>query len=202
MNVSFALVAPTPEEGERLRSRLREIPEIPVVHDLPSLSGLLDSEDPGPEEGTNAKPDSAWIFVAPDTDARTRVGLQEESARRLGRWRILELLEFGGELRARPVSVGFDEPVDAVASRLAGSQDGEDEGEVLELHSVLQVVARARHDLNNPLTAAMAEIQLLLMDIDQESEAGQGLVSVQRQLERIRDMVAELRSLKPPRNEA
>jgi signal transduction histidine kinase len=68
---------------------------------------------------------------------------------------------------------------------------------VLELGVVLRHVARARHDINNPLTSALAETQLLLMDVD-EGELRESLETIQRQIRRIRDLVAELSVLRPP----
>ena len=55
-----------------------------------------------------------------------------------------------------------------------------------------------RHDINNPLTAAMAEVQLLLMDLEADSEVGSAIRLVEDQLRRIRDLVAELPEHRPP----
>jgi hypothetical protein len=46
--------------------------------------------------------------------------------------------------------------------------------------------------VNNPLTAALAEVQLLRMDHPPGTEEGEALAVVEEQLKRIRDMVAEL----------
>lgn len=66
-----------------------------------------------------------------------------------------------------------------------------------ELDRVLDVVARVRHDLNNPLTAILAETQLLLMD-DHEltEEQARSLRSVEEMAQRMREMVKDLRQLK------
>lgn len=104
----------------------------------------------------------------------------------------------GGEgLRLRPISAGF--AVDA--SAIADAGDGESEEPVLfDLHDVLRFVARIRHDLNNPLTAGMAETQLLLMDVEEDSELGESLTTIHRQLERIQGLVEDLtRVRRPPR---
>ena len=66
-----------------------------------------------------------------------------------------------GKLNTRPVSLGWPTPLVEVARWAAGA----DGAEVLELRHVLALLARARHDINNFLTAAMAETQLALMDV-------------------------------------
>jgi len=67
---------------------------------------------------------------------------------------------------------------------------------MLALPRVLAEISRARHDINNPLTSAMAETQILLMDQLAE-EAREGLEAVQSELRRIRDLVASTRHLRP-----
>ncbi len=67
---------------------------------------------------------------------------------------------------------------------------------VFELQRILAVVARVRHDLNNPLTSALAEVQLLLMDAE-EGETREALEVVQTQLRRIRDLLGSTGHLKP-----
>jgi len=65
-----------------------------------------------------------------------------------------------GQPIMRPVSLGWPTPLAEVAGWAAGA----DGAEVLEVRHVLALLTRARHDLNNFLTAAMAETQLALMD--------------------------------------
>jgi signal transduction histidine kinase len=69
---------------------------------------------------------------------------------------------------------------------------------LLELHRVLLEISRARHDINNPLTSALAETQILLLDVP-PGEVRDGLETVQTQLRRIRDLVAATRHLRPHR---
>lgn len=69
-------------------------------------------------------------------------------------------------------------------------------GCLLDLNRALAEMARVRHDLNNPLTAAMAEAQLLLMDASGDEER-ESLESILQQLRRIRDMLASSRHLRP-----
>jgi signal transduction histidine kinase len=76
--------------------------------------------------------------------------------------------------------------------------DPQKEGPILDLHWILRVVARARHDLNNPLTSGLAEVQLLLMD-EHPPEVRESLETIQEQFRRLRDMVAELTVLRVPR---
>ena len=99
----------------------------------------------------------------------------------------------GGEPRMMPVSLGWP----TAAAELERWAGGAADAEVLELRHVLTRVARGRHDLNNPLTSAMAETQLALMDTSDPSLRA-GLETIEEQLRRIRDLVAGLRVLRPP----
>ena len=98
-----------------------------------------------------------------------------------------------GQPIMRPVSLGWPTPLAEVAGWAAGA----DGAEVLEVRHVLALLTRARHDLNNFLTAAMAETQLALMDELDPGLRG-GLESVEEQLRRIRDLVSAMRAFRPP----
>jgi signal transduction histidine kinase len=74
-------------------------------------------------------------------------------------------------------------------------------GCLLDLDRALAEMSRLRHDLNNPLTAAMAETQLLLLDVSGD-EQRESLESILQQLRRIRDMLASSRHLRPRRDAA
>ena len=110
--------------------------------------------------------------------------------------KLVFLAEEGeGGMTFRPVSVGFavtDGELDDVLD-----PDG-DTWPPFELHEILRFVARIRHDINNPLTAGMAETQLLLMDLGEEGEVGESLVTIQRQLKRIQGLVQDLAHLRRP----
>ena len=108
-------------------------------------------------------------------------------------WLPVLVESVGDELRARPVSVGWPTALAELARWAAGADDAA----VLELRHVLDRVARGRHDLNNPLTSAMAETQLALMDA-RDPELRTGLKTIEEQLRRIRDLVAALSVLRPP----
>ena len=54
---------------------------------------------------------------------------------------------------------------------------------------VLEEVAEARHLLNNQLTSALAEIQLLLLDVT-DDEAREAYVVIHHQLRSMRDVIA------------
>lgn len=95
--------------------------------------------------------------------------------------------------RATPVSLGWP----AAPRELARWAAGSDEADVLELRHVLVRIGRGRHDLNNPLTSAMAETQLALMDVN-DPQAREGLQTVEEQLRRMRDLIAALRVLRRP----
>lgn len=103
--------------------------------------------------------------------------------------------EVRDEIHLRSLSLGYEEPLERFLARW----DPEDAtaGGLLELRHALTRVRKVRHDVNNPLTAALAEVQLLLMDVEGE-EARESLEVIQEQLRRIRDRVQELAELRPP----
>ncbi len=72
-------------------------------------------------------------------------------------------------------------------------------GVLMELQRILADVARIRHDLNNPLTSALAEVQLLLFDVNDE-ELRESLEVIQSQLRRMRDLVVSTSHMRPPRS--
>ena len=94
------------------------------------------------------------------------------------------------------LSLGYETEFDRVG-RFAG-HEGDGAEDLLELRRVLVEIARARHDINNPLTSALAETQILLLDAP-EGEMRDGLEIVQTQLRRIRDLVAATRHMRPRR---
>lgn len=105
-----------------------------------------------------------------------------ESCARVGGWRAALLEQVEGALRARTLSCSEPGPLIGLAS--STPEDG--------LVPIAEVGARLRtlrHDLNNPLAAAFAEVQLLLMDVH-DPEVRRALASVEAQLRRIRDGVA------------
>ena len=66
------------------------------------------------------------------------------------------------------------------------------------MRGILSEVARIRHDLNIPLTSALAEVQLLLFDVNDE-EVRASLEVMQSQLRRLRDIIASTSHMGPPR---
>jgi hypothetical protein len=63
------------------------------------------------------------------------------------------------------------------------------------LRSALAEISKVRHDLNNHLTPALAEVQLLLMDV--EGEAREACEVIQEELRTISRIVASTAHLKP-----
>jgi signal transduction histidine kinase len=96
----------------------------------------------------------------------------------------------------RTISVGKPHTPEEVAARVSAPDDAH--GVLLELEGVLSEIARVRHDLNNPLTSALAEVQLLLFDVTDEEER-ESLEVMQEQLRRMRDMIASTKHLRPRR---
>ncbi len=107
-------------------------------------------------------------------------------------WVILTVEEGEDGPCFRPVSMGYPLSSRGVLDVLG---DPEGKGPLQELHWALRVIAKARHDLNNPLTSGLAEVQILLMD-EHPPEVKESLDTIQDQFRRLRDMVADLTRLK------
>jgi signal transduction histidine kinase len=99
--------------------------------------------------------------------------------------------------RVRTVSLGARDSVEDVRRHAADPSAAP--GCLLVLERALTEMSRVRHDVNNPLTAAMAEVQLLLMEAP-DGEERDSLEAILQQLRRIRDMVGATRHLRPRRD--
>lgn len=99
----------------------------------------------------------------------------------------------GEGIAVRTLSLGAHHTLEEVRLGLEGAVG---KGVLLELHGVLSDVARVRHDLNNPLTSALAEVQILLMDAPAGAEA-ESLLIIQEQLRRLRDRLVATKHLRP-----
>jgi signal transduction histidine kinase len=169
------------EVSERLSGRLPHAGEATPVADPRSFpSG---DHPPG------------WVAVSPQVPLDTVLGLLRRLGDAKGPWSPL-LVEEGcsdgeetGDVRLLPLSPGLSIPL---ARNEAGSPDDGARGGLLSHRLLLKELARLRHDVNNPLTAALAEVQLLRMDHPPGTEEGEALAVVEEQLKRIRDMVADL----------
>lgn len=130
------------------------------------------------------------VLVGPDLGARRLVALLDEIIGQPGTWSVLLALPGPeGQWRGVPLSPGFPGPLTTLARGEAGG-DG--------FRALLRQLARARHDINNPLTSALAEVQLLLMDGEGGPRILESLGVVQDQLRRIRDLVIGLARFRPP----
>ena len=64
-----------------------------------------------------------------------------------------------------------------------------------------QLASRARHEVNNPLTGLIGQAQLLLRE-DLSETARRRVQTIEQLANRIRDSVATLRQIQPPRTPA
>lgn len=187
-SVTLHVVAHGEAERERIAGALAGLS--PTVHDsIESFRGQAGGERC-----------AVVVDVAGGIDFRELLDLCDEVADRDREWIVLlprENAEDG--LAFRPLSAGFALDADDLPSMLTGE---EEEGPPFDLHEVLRFVARVRHDINNPLTAGMAETQLLLMDLGGEGEVGESLQTVERQLQRIKALVEDLTRLQRPTRDA
>lgn len=88
-----------------------------------------------------------------------------------------------------PVSPGFP---------ISLPEAGKGEGGLGGQRYMMRSLSRARHDINNPLTSALAEVQLLLLDGEADPGLAESLNIVQQQLRRIRDLIIGLSRFRPP----
>lgn len=98
-----------------------------------------------------------------------------------------------GAITVRTLSLGVRHTLEEVGPAMEGAAA---RGVLLDLHGVLAEIARVRHDLNNPLTSALAEVQILLMDAPSGPEA-ESLLIIQEQLRRLRDRLLATKHLRP-----
>jgi signal transduction histidine kinase len=157
-------------------------------HDLPCFAS---PEHFLGEEGV----EPGLVLVGPDESLCAAAQLAGALRGRGGDW-VVVLVESGGTDRpwvGRPVTVGYRQEL----GELIASAVGPAPMPLLELTPLLARVAKARHDINNPLTSALAESQLLLLDV-QDDRVRQAVETIQRQVRRIRDLVAELEALRQP----
>ncbi len=65
-----------------------------------------------------------------------------------------------------------------------------------QLERISEAVSDVRHAINSPLTAILAEVELMLMDADDlNDEQVRGLKAIEEMAGRIRDLVAQLKTI-------
>ncbi|MEQ9401788.1 MAG: histidine kinase dimerization/phospho-acceptor domain-containing protein [Longimicrobiales bacterium] len=138
------------------------------------------------------------LVLDPATPAGTMARLAAGLPPNGGGWTLATVVpgpEGGHQVRS--LSVGRGHAPSEVADR---ADDPDRFPQVLvDLPRSLADIARARHDVNNPLTSALAETQLALLD-QPGGEIQESLEVIQAQLRRIRDLVAATGHLRPPRS--
>ena len=80
--------------------------------------------------------------------------------------------------------------------RAIGERDAGGSAASEELHDALSEISRIRHEMNNHLTSALAEVQILLMDVEC-AELRESYEIIQRQLRSMRASVASTGHLRP-----
>ncbi len=79
-------------------------------------------------------------------------------------------------------------------------QDSKPMGEATDrqqLEQIAELVARVRHEINNPLTGVLGQAQLLLRE-DLNDRARKRAQSIEELALRLKDIVAQLREVKKP----
>jgi signal transduction histidine kinase len=158
---------------------------------LPGRAELV--EPPLRPEALVARLPGVVLLDASGVDAEELVAAAD--ALRGPEW-VLAVVDGGEPPSIRTVSSGTPCDLGDVSRHVDGVSEGA--AALLELHGVLAEISRVRHDINNPLTSALAETQILLLDVP-EGELRDSLDTIQTQLRRIRDLVAATRHLRPQR---
>lgn len=164
------------------------------------LEALEASAEPlAPEGIPGTLPEGGgWLLMTGECFRNIPPGTWLKLARSPDPWALLVLFDdpSGEDPQVVALSPGYPEELSQAGSRL-GYPDLR--SGYLNHRGLLQGLSRHRHDVNNALAAALAETQFMLMDAPPDSEMAQGLALVEEQLRRIRDLVAELTSLRLPR---
>ena len=67
-----------------------------------------------------------------------------------------------------------------------------------KLADAASLVARVRHEINNPLAALLGQAQLLLRDQDLSDKTRRRAETIESQAKRIEEIVGELRAIQTP----
>jgi len=146
-----------------------------------------------PELSALASAPPGLVLVEPRGVDVAELAAAAEALSAAAGWKLCTVQEGGAEpLVVQTVSFGQGHTAEDVARW----SDDPEAKQLLELHGVLAEVSRARHDLNNPLTSALAEVQMLLMDAPGGPEE-ESLLIIQEQLRRLRDRLLATRHLRP-----
>lgn len=181
--VPIHVVAPPGPDRERITTALAE--HAPVVHET------VQEFRTEAEEGRRA----LVVDVDDGGPLESVLDLCREIADRDREWLVVLAEEGEDGISFRPLASGFALAPERLGDALARRGD---DWPASDLHEVLRFIARIRHDINNPLTAGMAEAQLLLMDVGSDAEVRESLETIQRQLQRIQALVRDLTRLRRP----
>lgn len=182
------LVAPEGVDIATLRSQLEALGPLRVVSGPEELLGT---------EGSEGAADPGWIFVPAEWAVGRLHRLLIQLADQSGAWSPLLVATDGERVSVLPISPGYREEWNSALERMAAAGTP---AALLSFRRCLEELSRIRHDINNPLTAALAETQLMLMESDLEEDRKESLEVVEAQLRRIAALVAELTTLRAPRS--
>ncbi len=182
------LLAPEGVDVAPLRSWLEALGPLRVISGPEELLGM---------NGSEGSADPGWVFVPAEWAVGRLHRLLAQLANQSGAWSPLLVATIGEKVSVLPVSPGYREEWSAALERIAAAGTP---AALLSFRRCLEELSRIRHDINNPLTAALAETQLMLMESDLEEDRKESLEVVEAQLRRIAALVAELTALRAPRS--
>ncbi|GMV04044.1 MAG: hypothetical protein AMXMBFR53_03250 [Gemmatimonadota bacterium] len=160
--------------GTRRERVLAALPVEVTVFDAPADVGEL-------VPGTDGV-----VLVDEETVSAEEVLALAEKAATVRGWCLGLARTDGGETTVRAVSVG--QPATLAEFGAYAADPRAHPTVLLDLHRALIEAGRLRHALNNVLTAALAETQLLLLEDDLEER--ESVEAIEEQLRRFRDLLA------------
>ena len=86
---------------------------------------------------------------------------------------------------------------ETVPAQQSTSQSGETDDYRQKLEQVAELVARVRHEINNPLTGVLGQAQLLLRE-DLSDRARKRAETIENLAIRLKDIVGQLREVQKP----
>lgn len=181
------ILAPPGSLSDRLRARLAPVGPLVQVGSVEELLGAAGEEGRRPP---------GWILLPPALDPSTMVELLGRLAGAGEVWSPLLLVEAESGPTILPLSIAYALTLEELGDRLEAGEGG---AAALSFRRALDLLSRVRHEINNALTVALAEAQLVLLDLDSESETASAIHIVEGQIQRIRDLVTELGAVRAPR---
>lgn len=184
----LAVEAASIKESAGVESGLNGSAVAGLTEERVGLDELDSFPDPEAEPG--------WVLIPDDVSPEAILDLLVRLAHTHGSWSpfLVKTGDAGPVLV--PFGLGWPISPSEAAERV---REGGGAAGYLSYRLAMADLSRVRHDINNPLTAALAEVQLTLLDTESGTELEESLRVVETQIRRIRDLVQDLTRYRTPR---